>query len=98
LQLWLELGMPGAALLALFVGWLWLRLASAPWPRLYAAAVGGSLTAALAAAFAAYGIWQEWWLGTLGLGLFLILVMAGAAEPAAAATRPPRPGSRAAGR
>ena len=98
LQLWLELGVPGAALFALFVGWLWLGLARVPWPRLYAAAVGGSLTAALAAAFAAYGIWQEWWLGTLGLALFLILVMARAADPAANATPPPRRGSRAADR
>jgi O-antigen ligase len=90
LQLWLELGAPGAVLFALFVGWLWLRLAAAPWPPLYAAAVGGSLTAALAAAFAAYGVWQEWWLGTLALALFLILVMARAAEPAADPTTPPR--------
>jgi hypothetical protein len=52
----------------------------------------------LAAAFAAYGIWQEWWLATLGLALFLILVMARAAEPSAEATRPPPPGSRGAGR
>jgi O-antigen ligase len=98
LQLWLELGAPGAVLFALFVGWLWLRLAAAPWPRLYAAAVGGSLTAALAAAFAAYGIWQEWWLATLGLTLFLILVMARAAEPAADATPPPRRDWRGGGR
>jgi O-antigen ligase len=98
LQLWLELGVPGAALFALFVGWLWLRLATMPWPLIYAAAAGGSLTAMLAAAFAAYGIWQEWWLATLGLALFLILVMARAAEPSAEATRPPPPGSRGAGR
>ena len=98
LQLWLELGMPGAALFALFVGWLWLRLAAAPWPRLYAAAVGGSLTAALAAAFAAYGIWQEWWLGTLGLVVFLILVMARVADPGADATPPRLRGWRASGR
>jgi O-antigen ligase len=98
LQLWLELGVPGAALFALFVGWLWLRLAGVSWPRIYVAAAGGSLTAALAAAFAAYGVWQEWWIATLGLALFLILVLARAAEPAADATRPPRPGSRAAGR
>ena len=97
LQLWLELGAPGAAMFALIVGWLWLRLARVPWPRLYAAAVGGSLTAALAAAFAAYGVWQEWWLGTLGLALFLILVMARTAEPASA-TPPRRSGSRAADR
>jgi O-antigen ligase len=98
LQLWLELGVPGAALFALFVGWLWLRLATMPWPLIYAAAAGGSLTAMLAAAFAAYGIWQEWWLATLGLALFLILVMARAAEPSDEATRPPPPGSRGAGR
>jgi exopolysaccharide production protein ExoQ len=76
LQLWLELGVPGAALLALFTALLWRRIGSAPWPPLYAAAAGGSLAGALAAAFAAYGIWQEWWLGTLALTLFLVLVMA----------------------
>jgi hypothetical protein len=26
--------------------------------------------------FATYGIWQEWWLGTLSFSLFLVLVMA----------------------
>jgi exopolysaccharide production protein ExoQ len=98
LQLWLELGIPGALLSAFFVGWLWLRLGTAPWPRLYAAAAGGSLTAALVTASGAYGIWQEWWLGTLGLALFAVLVIARAAEPPAAATRPPPPDSRGAGR
>ena len=91
LQVWLELGLPGSLLFALFVGWLWLRLGAAPWPRLYAAAAGGSLTAALTAACGAYGIWQEWWLGTLGLTLFAVLVMARAAGPPATATPPPRP-------
>jgi O-antigen ligase len=79
LQLWLELGAPGAALFALFVGFLWLRLGEAPWPRLYAAAAGGSLFAASAIASSGWGIWQEWWLGTLGLALFAIIVMARAA-------------------
>jgi len=98
LQLWLELGIPGALLSACFVGWLWLRLGTAPWPRLYAAAASGSLTAALVTASGAYGIWQEWWLGTLGLALFAALVMARTVEPPAAATRPPPPDSRGAGR
>jgi O-antigen ligase len=83
LQVWLELGMPGALLAALLIGWLWLRLGAMPWPRLYVAASGGSLTAALAVASGAYGIWQEWWLGTLGLALFAIIVMARAAAEAA---------------
>lgn len=76
LQAWLELGAPGALLLALFVGWLWLRVAQAPWPRLYRAAAGGSLTVVSAVAAAGWGIWQEWWLGTLALALFASLVMA----------------------
>ena len=81
LQAWLELGAPGALLLALFVGCLWLSLAEAPWPRLYRAAAGGSLTVVSAIAAAGWGIWQEWWLGTLALALFAVLVMARAAEP-----------------
>jgi exopolysaccharide production protein ExoQ len=76
LQLWLELGLPGAALLALLGAWLWLELASAPWPRLYAAAAGGSLATALVATTATYGIWQEWWQGSLAFALFIVLVMA----------------------
>jgi O-antigen ligase len=83
LQLWLELGAPGATLFALFIGFLWLRLGEAPWPRLYAAASGGSLFAASAIASSGWGIWQEWWIGTLGLALFAIIVMARAAVAAA---------------
>ena len=81
LQLWLELGAPGAALFAIFIGLLWLRLARARWPPLYTAAAGGELFAATAVASSAWGIWQEWWLGTLGLALFATLVMARAATP-----------------
>jgi len=80
LQLWLELGAPGAALFALLVGLLWLRLGRAPWPRLYSAAAGGSLFAALAIALSGWGIWEEWWLGTLALALFATTVMARVAD------------------
>jgi O-antigen ligase len=75
-QLWLELGVPGAALFALLLAWLWLGIAAAPWPRLFAAAAGTGLTSAVMAAMGAYGIWQEWWIGTLWFSVFLILVMA----------------------
>ena len=81
LQLWLELGLPGAALFALLVSLLWWRLADAAWPPLYTAAAGGGLTAALVILFEAYGVWQEWWLGALALMLFLVLVMGRAAKP-----------------
>jgi len=40
------------------------------------AAAGGSLTGAAIAAMGAYGIWQEWWIGTLWFSVFYILVMA----------------------
>ena len=76
LQLWLELGVPGAVLFALFAALLWRALATARWPRLYAAATGAGLTVALVASFTTYGVWQEWWLGALCLSLFLVLVMA----------------------
>jgi exopolysaccharide production protein ExoQ len=83
LQLWLELGVPGAVLYALFVGGLWLALAEVAWPRMFAAAAAGSLATGFVATFATYGIWEEWWQGTLWFSLFMVLVMAriaGAAE------------------
>ncbi len=81
LQLWLELGVPGAVLLALLVALAWFVLAHIEWPRLFAAAAGASLMAALVASFASYGIWEEWWLCTLWFSLFVIIVMARVARP-----------------
>jgi O-antigen ligase len=80
LQLWLELGAPGALLFALFVAWVWLALASVAWPPLYAAAAGSSLVTALIVGFGSYGVWQEWWIATEFLTLFAILVMARLAQ------------------
>jgi exopolysaccharide production protein ExoQ len=96
LQVWLELGIPGAALFAVLAAWFWLRLERLAGGRAYRAAAGGSLTAALAPLFAAYGVWQEWWIGTLALTLFLIIVMGRAAGPPQERPTPPPPsGSRA---
>ena len=97
LQVWLELGLPGAVLFALLLAVFWLRLDRLPGSRFYLAAAGGALTAALAPLFAAYGVWQEWWIGTLALALFLTLVMARAVAPRGA-TPPPQPDWRGAGR
>jgi O-antigen ligase len=97
LQVWLELGLPGAVLFAALLALFWLRLDRLPGSRFYLAAAGGALTAALAPLFAAYGVWQEWWIGTLALALFLTLVMARAVAPRGA-TPPPQPDWRGAGR
>jgi O-antigen ligase len=75
IQLWLELGVPGAVLFGLIVAWLWLGLAAAPWPRLFTATAGASLMIAFVAAMGTYGVWQEWWIATLWFSLFFILVM-----------------------
>jgi len=76
LQLWLELGAEGAVLFALVVALAWHALASAPWSRAFGAAAGASLAIALIASVTTYGIWQEWWLGSLWFLLFGVLVMA----------------------
>jgi len=82
LQVWLELGVPGALLFALFAARLWLALGRVDWPPLYAAAASGSLVTALVVALGSYGIWQEWLIASEFLTFFLILVMARiAAEP-----------------
>jgi len=81
LQLWLELGVPGAALLALLAARLWLALGAAQWPRLYAAAAGASLVTGFVVALGSYGVWQEWWVSSEFLTLFLVLVLAGLAQP-----------------
>lgn len=75
LQVWLELGVPGAVLFALLAAFVWGALARIEWPPLFAAAAGASLTIAFVGCFGTYGIWQEWWLGTLSFSLFLVLVM-----------------------
>jgi O-antigen ligase len=81
LQLWLELGVPGALLAAVLIAGVWLALGKAPWPRLYAAAAGGSLVTALVVGLASYGAWQEWFISSEFLTLFLIIVMARVAHP-----------------
>ncbi len=75
LQVWLELGAPGAALFALASAIAWGALARVEWPPLFAAAAGASLATAFVGCFSTYGIWQEWWIGTLSFALFLVLVM-----------------------
>jgi exopolysaccharide production protein ExoQ len=76
LQIWLELGVSGAVLFSLLCGWIWCAVGEVEWPRLYVSAACGSLATAFVASTSTYGVWQEWWQGTLGFSLFMTLVMA----------------------
>jgi O-antigen ligase len=67
LQLWLELGLPGAALLALLGSGLLYGVARGLRDRLDAAAAVSALVVALVLSGFSYGIWQTWWLGALWL-------------------------------
>ncbi|MDO8607322.1 MAG: hypothetical protein Q7R40_12365 [Phaeospirillum sp.] len=79
LQWWLELGLPGALLLAGFLWWLIGRIGRNPaLDRLGRASGAGALAAALAISEVSYGAWQSWWLGVLWLVAALCL-MAGRA-------------------
>ena len=86
LQVWLELGAPGAVLFALLSAIAWGALARVTWPALFTAAAGASLTNAFLGCFVTYGVWQEWWVGTLSFSLFLTLVMARVASECRPAT------------
>lgn len=70
LQVWLELGAVGAALLAL---WLYLlcRFLDRAADRIAVACAAGSLVSALVIANLSFGIWQTWWLAVLALTFVL---------------------------
>jgi O-antigen ligase len=83
LQWWLELGLPGAALMAglwLFALSLIARQTAGRAKR--AIAIGG-FTAAFVIANLSFGAWQAWWLSSLGLAAALILLFLPARREAA---------------
>jgi hypothetical protein len=76
LQLWFELGAPGAVLGAAFWAWLFYRLASrAQAECLFVATAAATATVYLLISAVGFGLWQEWWLcvGALSLGTCLAL-------------------------
>ena len=76
MQLWYELGVPGAALGILFWLWLWRRIGErAEHDRLSAATATGALVVYLTIGSLSFGLWQEWWLclGALAMALCLLL-------------------------
>ncbi|MDB5416781.1 MAG: hypothetical protein JWP50_200 [Phenylobacterium sp.] len=79
LQIWLELGAPGALVAAAF-WWLTLNRLSRPAPDLAATALAASASVYLLFGALNFGVWQEWW---LALGA-LIAVVAALLQPQAA--------------
>ncbi|WP_339848543.1 O-antigen ligase family protein [uncultured Nisaea sp.] len=75
IQIWLELGI-GGILAALFLLWR-LVLASDPLPRPARAAAISALCCGLVIAAVSYGLWQETWLGIIGLTVLAFGVLCG---------------------
>jgi O-antigen ligase len=67
LQVWLELGLPGAVLLAATLWLLLAKVEQAVAPTSVRAALGGGIVAAAIVAMLSFGFWQGWWQGALWL-------------------------------
>lgn len=76
LQIWLELGAPGAILTAL--GLITMVVSAGRWERRSAASALAAFAAAWVVALLSYGVWQQWWL----CGLIFALMLCRAASPA----------------
>jgi O-antigen ligase len=71
IQLWLELGLPGAALAAAFFAWVFWRIGDLAHERRDQAAVAaGALTTYIVIGALSFGVWQEWW---IALGALTII-------------------------
>ncbi len=79
LQIWLELGVPGAAGLAAIV--IIALMSARHLPREAQAASLATTTAALAVASLSFGIWQHWWLATLALATVAVKIAVADSEP-----------------
>jgi O-antigen ligase len=77
MQLWYELGFPGAILGTLFWLWLWRRIGEGcERDRLAAATATGTLLVYLTIGSVSFGLWQEWWL-CLGAFAMTLCLMPG---------------------
>lgn len=84
LQVWLELGLPGAVAAAAFWGLSLVRL-SRETPDQEISAVAGSTVVFLLFAWVNYGLWQQWWLA-LGVLIPVIAAMLANRHPIAKST------------
>jgi exopolysaccharide production protein ExoQ len=84
LQLWLELGMVGAALGGAMIFAIFQGIAAAPVSRVDRALLAAQASAGLVIAGLSYGVWQSWWLSVMVLaGVLSTCVVRRQAEQAA---------------
>jgi len=77
LQLWYELGAPGALLGTAFWVWLWSRIAGrAEDNRQFAAVASATATVFIVISAVGFGLWQEWWLCVGALAMSACVVFA----------------------
>ena len=67
LQIWLELGLVGAALAAALIVIVGRAIAARQWDPVDRAGATAALTAIMVFECLSYGVWQTWWVGTIGL-------------------------------
>ena len=86
LQVWLELGVVGAGLLAFFLVKILILVPKVTRNHWEAAVCYGVFTSGLTISSLSYGIWQSWWLGSLLLvGAFMAVTIQGSANKNVAA-------------
>lgn len=76
LHVWLELGLAGALVLVCIQWLIWRSIASPNLDRWQRAAAVGLYTTVLMFFLVSFGVWQNWWIATLGLsGAMMILAV-----------------------
>jgi len=76
LQLWYELGAPGAVLGTLFWLWLWRRIGEvARQGRLQGATAAAAASVYLIISSVSFGLWQAWWLGVGACAMMLCMLL-----------------------
>jgi O-antigen ligase len=75
LQIWLELGLPGATIAAMLFTWFFYGIGELQAEDAeMAGAAAGAVAAYLVIGALSFGVWQEWWLGLGGLTAGMIAV------------------------
>ena len=94
LQMWLELGLPGALLAGALVALVLLRLTRRRLDRSLSTIACGQFAAGFVISSFSFGAWQSWWLAALWLAASLTAIIGRPQTPpvASATMRRPRPG------